>query len=71
MVEFSGSVELTELKREPAELVGWLYRECSFPDGCFLLTGTGIVPPAGFTLRSGDRIRITVEPIGVLETVVA
>jgi 2-dehydro-3-deoxy-D-arabinonate dehydratase len=35
------------------------------------MTGTGIVPPSSFTLQSGDRIRITIEPIGVLENVVA
>jgi len=31
------------------------------------MTGTGIVPPSSFTLASGDRVRITIEPIGVLE----
>jgi len=71
LVEFSGSVALTELKREPLALVDWLFRDNSFPNGCFLMTGTGIVPPSSFTLQSGDRIRIAIEPIGVLENVVA
>jgi 2-dehydro-3-deoxy-D-arabinonate dehydratase len=31
------------------------------------MTGTGIVPPDSFTLAIGDRIRITIDPIGVLE----
>jgi 2-dehydro-3-deoxy-D-arabinonate dehydratase len=35
------------------------------------MTGTGIVPPDKFTLASGDRIRITIEPIGTLENKVA
>jgi 2-dehydro-3-deoxy-D-arabinonate dehydratase len=70
-VEFSGSVELTELKREPKTLVEYLLRDNSFPHGVFLMTGTGIVPPSTFTLESGDRIRITIEPIGVLENEVA
>ena len=68
-VEFAGSVELTELKREPRSLVEYLLRDNSFPAGVFLMTGTGIVPPSTFTLASGDRIRITIEPIGVLENV--
>ena len=69
-IEFEGSVALTELKREPKMLVEYLFRDNSFPAGVFLMTGTGIVPPNSFTLESGDRVRITIEPIGVLENVV-
>ncbi len=70
-VEFAGRVELTELKRDPKTLVEYLLRDNGFPAGAFLMTGTGIVPPSTFTLASGDRIRITIEPIGTLENVVA
>ena len=70
-IEFEESVELTELKRNPRELVSYLFRENSFPCGVFLMTGTGIVPPADFTLHRGDRVRITIDPIGVLENEVA
>ncbi|HET7103586.1 MAG TPA: fumarylacetoacetate hydrolase family protein [Terracidiphilus sp.] len=70
-VEFSGSVALTELKRDPKLLVEYLRRDNSFPHGCFLMTGTGIVPPSSFTLQSGDFIRITIAPIGTLENEVA
>ena len=70
-IEFSGSVALTELKRDPKTMVGYLLRDNAFPDGCFLMTGTGIVPPSSFSLASGDRIRITIEPIGTLENEVA
>ena len=70
-VEFAGSVELTELKRDPKTLVEYLLRDNSFPAGVFLMTGTGIVPPSTFTLASGDRIRITIEPIGTLDNEVA
>ena len=70
-VEFAGSVGLTELKREPKMLVEYLFRDNAFPQGCFLMTGTGIVPPSTFTLKSGDLIRITIEPIGTLENWVA
>jgi 2-dehydro-3-deoxy-D-arabinonate dehydratase len=68
---FSGHVPLTELKRDPLTLVEYLFRDNSFPNGCFLMTGTGIVPDSSFTLARGDKIRITIEPIGTLENVVA
>lgn len=63
---FSGKTTLKEMKRTPQELVHYLYRASSFPLGCFLLTGTGIVPPDSFTLLAGDEIRITIPPIGIL-----
>jgi len=69
--EFAGSTTLAELKREPVTLVEYLFRDNSFPFGAFLMTGTGIVPPDFFTLASGDRIRITIDPIGTLENKVA
>ena len=68
---FLGCVKLSEMKRDPKSLVEYLFRDNSFPKGCFLMTGTGIVPPSEFTLQSRDRIRITIEPIGVLENEVA
>jgi 2-dehydro-3-deoxy-D-arabinonate dehydratase len=70
-IEFEGSVALTELKRDPKTLVEYLFRDNRFPAGVFLMTGTGIVPPNSFTLESGDRVRIAIDPIGVLENVVA
>jgi len=63
---FSGATTLKELKRKPEELVEYLYRSSSFPHGCFLLTGTGVVPPDSFTLNASDEIRITIPPIGTL-----
>jgi len=62
-----GETTLAEMKRDPQDLANWLFRENSFPEGCFLLTGTGVVPPDDFTLQSGDVIRIEIEGIGVLE----
>jgi 2-dehydro-3-deoxy-D-arabinonate dehydratase len=70
-IEFAASVALTELKRDPKTLVEYLLRDNQFPSGFFLMTGTGIVPPSTFTLASGDRVRITIEPIGTLENEVA
>jgi len=63
---FSGSTNLGNLKREPAVLIHYLYRDNSFPNGCFLLTGTGIVPPDSFTLNRGDETRITIDGVGTL-----
>ncbi len=65
-VEFSAAVTLADMKRDPATLVEYLFRDNSFPRGCFLLTGTGIVSPDTFTLHSKDEIRITIAPIGTL-----
>lgn len=64
--EFSDTTTLRAMKRDPAQLVEYLYRNNRFPNGCFLLTGTGIVPPDSFTLRHGDEIRITISEIGTL-----
>jgi 2-dehydro-3-deoxy-D-arabinonate dehydratase len=68
---FSGEVSLSQMKRKPEELVEFLYRESSFPYGSFLMTGTGIVPPNDFTLKSGDIISISIEGIGTLVNEVA
>jgi 2-dehydro-3-deoxy-D-arabinonate dehydratase len=65
-VAFSGSTQLNQIKRTFTELAGYLFRDNSFPHGAYLMTGTGIVPPDAFTLRAGDEIRITIEPIGTL-----
>lgn len=67
---FSGATTLERLKRDPKTLAEYLFRDNAFPNGCFLLTGTGIVPPEEFTLRSGDEIRISIDPIGTLANVV-
>lgn len=68
---FDGSTQLTELKRDPKELVSYLYREMTFEHGAMLFTGTGIVPGDDFTLDHGDTIRITIDGIGTLENSVA
>ena len=67
---FSGDTTLAEMKRRPEDLVRYLYRETSFPNGCILLTGTGIIPPESFTLQAGDEVAITIEPMGTLRNTV-
>jgi 2-dehydro-3-deoxy-D-arabinonate dehydratase len=65
--EFRDETTLAQMKRTTKDLASYLFRENTFPAGCFLLTGTGIVPPDSFSLQPGDRIRITIESIGTLE----
>ena len=67
---FEGTVGIDQMKRTPTELVSYVYRECSFPHGCLIMTGTGIVPGNDFTLQSGDEIHITIDPIGTLTNTV-
>jgi 2-dehydro-3-deoxy-D-arabinonate dehydratase len=69
--EFGAKIRLSEMKRDPQTLVEYLYRDQKFPHGCFLLTGTGIIPPDAFTLQGGDEIRISISGIGMLINSVA
>ncbi|MDN5210433.1 fumarylacetoacetate hydrolase family protein [Fulvivirgaceae bacterium BMA12] len=63
---FEESIGISQMKRAHTELVAYLYRECNFEHGSFLMTGTGIIPPDDFTLKVKDEIRITIDPIGTL-----
>jgi 2-dehydro-3-deoxy-D-arabinonate dehydratase len=64
---FTGDTYAAQIKRGFEELAGFLYRSQKFPCGAVLLTGTGIVPTADFTLREGDVVRIAISGIGTLE----
>lgn len=68
---FAGDTTVGRIKRPLPSLAEWLFRENSFPHGCLLMTGTGIVPPDTFTLQRGDEIRITIPPVGTLINSVA
>ncbi len=68
---YEGNVGIDQIKRKLEELVSFVFRECSFPNGCLIMTGTGIVPSHDFTLVSGDEIRITIDNIGTLVNTVA
>jgi 2-dehydro-3-deoxy-D-arabinonate dehydratase len=63
---FQGSIAIDQIKRTFKELAGFLFRESTFPYGCFLMTGTGIVPGSDFTLQKDDQVSITIGPIGTL-----
>ncbi len=63
---FEGSIPIAQMKRSHTELIEYLFRECTFPHGCLLMTGTCVVPENDFTLNSQDVIQITIDQIGTL-----
>ncbi len=67
---FEGSTTINQMKRSHTELAAFLFLECAFPNGAYLMTGTCVVPGNDFTLKSGDVITITIEHIGTLVNVV-
>ena len=68
---FEGETTISQMKRSHQDLVEYLTRECSFPQGVYLMTGTCIVPDYPFTLQSGDEILIEIDHIGVLKNIVS
>ncbi|MCJ8209193.1 fumarylacetoacetate hydrolase family protein [Mucilaginibacter sp. RS28] len=67
---FADEVLISRMKRTHAELAEYLLMELSFPQGVYLMTGTGIVPPDSFTLQYGDVVNISIGSIGRLSNVV-
>jgi 2-dehydro-3-deoxy-D-arabinonate dehydratase len=63
---FTGQVHTDQIRRSIPELLDYLGRSQSYPDGVVLLTGTGIIPPAEFTLAQGDVVRIAIDGVGAL-----
>ena len=63
---FQGETNLGSMARTFDDLIQWLGRDNTFPDGVILLTGTGIVPGDDFTLQPGDVVEIGIEGIGTL-----
>ncbi|MES2375531.1 MAG: fumarylacetoacetate hydrolase family protein [Bacteroidota bacterium] len=68
---YEGTTALSRMKRSLDELAGFLFRELSFPYGCYLMTGTCLVPPNDFTLEPGDIVEISIDGIGTLINTVA
>jgi 2-dehydro-3-deoxy-D-arabinonate dehydratase len=68
---YADEIEISRMKRQHTELVEFLFRECSFPQGCFLMTGTCLVPSNEFTLQADDEIIIEIDHIGILKNYVA
>ena len=65
-VHFAGETSTSQIHRPFAELVAYLRRHNEFPAGVVLMTGTGIIPPAEFTLEDGDEVEIAIDGIGAL-----
>jgi len=63
---FVDATTLSQMKRPLTELVSYLYREMDFEPGCYLMTGTCVVPSVGFTLQPNDTITITIDNIGTM-----
>ena len=68
---FAGDTRAGQIKRPFAELVHYLFRSQTFPNGAVLLTGAGVVPPDSFTLEADDAVRITISGVGTLENAVS
>lgn len=60
---FRGDTQTNMMKRSLEELAAYLYQELDFPQGAFLMTGTGVVPPESFSLQPGDEVHVTVGSI--------
>jgi 2-dehydro-3-deoxy-D-arabinonate dehydratase len=68
---FDATIQLNRMKRQLPELASWLFKDLNFDQGCFLMTGTGLVPGNDFTLQGGDEVSITIDGIGTLTNKVA
>jgi 2-dehydro-3-deoxy-D-arabinonate dehydratase len=65
-IVWQADTALSGLNRTLPDLVNYLFRCQTFPDGVILSTGTGIIPPLEFITKEGDVISITVNGLGVL-----
>ncbi|MEH6779438.1 fumarylacetoacetate hydrolase family protein [Maribacter arcticus] len=63
---FEKNIGIDQIKRKLVDIVEYLYRECTFPNGSLLMTGTGIIPSSDFTLEIGDEVVISIDGIGTL-----
>jgi 2-dehydro-3-deoxy-D-arabinonate dehydratase len=68
---FGGETQISNMKQRFENLREHLFRDNSFPYGCYLMTGTGIVPSDDFTLQPGDEISITIDSVGTLTNVIS
>jgi fumarylacetoacetate (FAA) hydrolase family protein len=69
-----GSSKMSEISRDPLNLVGQTVKEHQYPDGFVLFLGTLFAPSQdrdvkglGFTHKEGDVVRISTPKLGVLE----
>lgn len=63
---YKDSVAISKMKRTHTELTSFLFREMDFPHGCYLMTGTCLVPSGDFSLEIDDTVSISIDGIGTL-----
>jgi len=68
---FEAETPISRMKRSLTELAGYLFREFDFATGCFLMTGTCLVPPNDFTLQENDVVEISIDNIGTLTNTIS
>ncbi len=67
---FDAETNTAQMKRTLRELVDYLSKSMSFPNGVFLMTGTGIVPDEDFTLLEGDEVHVRVGELQLTNRVI-
>ncbi len=65
-IVYNDFTSVSQIKRTFKELATFLFSECDFPHGVFLMTGTCLVPSGDFTLMENDVVEITIDGIGTL-----
>lgn len=68
---YEDATTVSRIKRSFNELTTYLFSECDFPHGCFLMTGTCLVPSSDFTLQQDDVVEISIDHIGTLINTIA
>lgn len=65
-VAWQGKTSTARMHRSFEDLIDCLFAALEFPVGVVLMTGTGLVPPAEFTLAHNDIVHIEIDGIGTL-----
>ena len=65
-IVFDGVASISDMVRDPADLVAVLHAAYPLPVGAWLLTGTSLVPPPPYTAEPGDVVSIAIEGVGRL-----
>lgn len=69
-VVWAAATDTGELARPVEDLLAWLVKAQTFPDGVVLSTGTGIVPDLDMALLPGDVVQIEIDEVGTLRNCV-
>ena len=67
---FNGETSTSAMFRDCEYIADWLQRHNAVPDGTTVVTGTGVIPPADFTLAEGDVVHVEIANIGRLTNTV-